>query len=83
MTGPCQFPTLGFVVEQYERVQAFVAEPFWYLHVAIEREGSSTSFSWRRGRLFDKEVVEMLYSLCEDDPEATVILQQTKPTKKW
>ena len=27
--GSCQFPTLGFVVERYKQVQAFVAEPFW------------------------------------------------------
>ena len=30
--GSCQFPTLGFVVERYKQVQAFVAEPFWKLH---------------------------------------------------
>lgn len=71
------------MVDQYERVQAFVPEPFWSIHVAIQREESLTSFSWRRGRLFDKEVVEILFSLCEDDPEATVISQQTKPTQKW
>jgi len=27
--GSCQFPTLGFVVERYKQVQAFVPEPFW------------------------------------------------------
>lgn len=27
--GSCQFPTLGFVVERYKQVQAFVSEPFW------------------------------------------------------
>ena len=29
--GSCQFPTLGFVVERYKQVQAFVPEPFWKL----------------------------------------------------
>ena len=29
--GSCQFPTLGFVVERYKQVQAFIPEPFWKL----------------------------------------------------
>ncbi|KAG5177013.1 DNA topoisomerase, partial [Tribonema minus] len=27
--GPCQFPTLGFIVERYRRIQAFQREAFW------------------------------------------------------
>ncbi len=27
--GPCQFPTLGFIVERWLAVQAFVPQPFW------------------------------------------------------
>ena len=27
--GSCQFPTLGFVVERYKQVEAFIKEPFW------------------------------------------------------
>ena len=27
--GPCQFPTLGFVVERWNRIQSFVPEDFW------------------------------------------------------
>lgn len=29
--GSCQFPTMGFVVERYKQVQAFIPEPFWKL----------------------------------------------------
>lgn len=32
--GSCQFPTLGFIVDQYKRVTNFKSEPFWY--IAIE-----------------------------------------------
>ncbi|GAA5924630.1 hypothetical protein JCM10213_000401 [Rhodosporidiobolus nylandii] len=81
--GPCQFPTLGFVVDQYERQQAFVAEPFWSIHVALRRENSTTSFSWQRGRLFDHDVAQALFDICEAEGEATVLSQQTKPTQKW
>ncbi|KAJ1911822.1 DNA topoisomerase 3-alpha, partial [Tieghemiomyces parasiticus] len=31
--GPCQFPTLGFVVDQYLKVERFIPEPFWQIDV--------------------------------------------------
>lgn len=34
--GSCQFPTLGFVVDQYKRVKSFKPEKFWYLSVEVE-----------------------------------------------
>ncbi|KAI8811291.1 DNA topoisomerase [Cladochytrium replicatum] len=37
--GSCQFPTLGFVVDQYKRHQNFVSEPFWKLEVWVQRGG--------------------------------------------
>ncbi|CAM9802638.1 unnamed protein product, partial [Phaeothamnion confervicola] len=27
--GPCQFPTLGFIVERHKHIENFVREPFW------------------------------------------------------
>jgi len=81
--GPCQFPTLGFVVDQYERVQAFIPEPFWHIHVGLVREDSTTGFTWRRGRLYDQQVAQVIFSMCEAQPIATVLSQQTKPTQKW
>lgn len=27
--GPCQFPTLGFIVDRYKQIKDFVAEKFW------------------------------------------------------
>lgn len=82
-TGPCQFPTLGFVVEQYERMQNFIAETFWYIHVGIKREDSIVEFKWRRNRLFDYDAAFVLYELCLEDPTATVLSVQTKPASKW
>jgi DNA topoisomerase IA len=32
--GPCQFPTLGFVVDQYKKVEAFIPENFWKIDMA-------------------------------------------------
>ena len=27
--GPCQFPTLGFVIDRYKTIEDFIAEDFW------------------------------------------------------
>jgi DNA topoisomerase-3 len=27
--GPCQFPTLGFIVDRYKQIKEFVPEKFW------------------------------------------------------
>lgn len=83
LSGPCQFPTLGFVVDQYERVRNFISEPFWYLHLTLQRDDTEITFSWARGRLFEREAVQTLLRLCEAEDEATVRKYQTKPTQKW
>jgi DNA topoisomerase-3 len=33
--GPCQFPTLGFVVERWARIETFIPEDFWYLELSL------------------------------------------------
>jgi DNA topoisomerase-3 len=33
--GPCQFPTLGFVVERWARIETFTPEDFWFLEMSI------------------------------------------------
>jgi DNA topoisomerase III len=33
--GPCQFPTLGFVVERWAKIETFIPEDFWYLQLTI------------------------------------------------
>lgn len=88
--GPCQFPTLGFVVDQWNRVQAFVPETFWYIYVAIEKEDEddptkveTVEFKWRRNHLFDMETAVVLYEQCVERPTATVIKVDNKPANKW
>ncbi len=34
--GPCQIPTLGFVVERYKKVKNFVPEAFWFISCKYE-----------------------------------------------
>lgn len=81
--GSCQFPTLGFVVDRYLRVRNFVPEPFWYIRVGHEKDGINVKFSWKRGHLFDRMTVIVIYEKCLLSKHATVTKMQKKPTKKW
>lgn len=35
--GPCQIPTLGFVVSRYKEMTNFKSKPFWYLEGACQK----------------------------------------------
>ena len=61
--GPCQFPTLGFVVARYLESSQFVSEPFWDLKLVLANQ---TSLLWDRTRLFDQLAVEAIRSLLAD-----------------
>ena len=84
--GPCQFPTLGFIVERYQEIENFVPEDFWYLKLSVERQQKdrklTCDFKWVRDRLFDKSVCQMLLLNCKDAGQARVISVIRKPTKK-
>lgn len=86
--GPCQFPTLGFVVARYQDVQNFQPEKFWYIHLTYTQRSQSqgsfeTTFTWRRGHIFDEEVAAECYEHVMDSPVAVVEKVINKSTKKW
>ena len=81
--GPCQFPTLGFVVEQYKKVQRFSAEAFWYLELEVEKNGVLTKFRWKRGHLFDRLIALILYERCMAQPQVHVVDVTTKPASRY
>lgn len=89
LSGPCQFPTLGFVVSRYTQVKSFTPETFWYIFLSLSRPTSSSSaaeetqFNWRRGHIFDWEVAVALYQHVLGDSMARVMSVVQKPTKKW
>jgi DNA topoisomerase III len=85
--GPCQFPTLGFVVDRYQRVAAFVPEPFWHLRLTLRKENQSVQLNWQRVRLFDQNAVLALFERAQAALEpggagAVVESMETKPTSK-
>ncbi|EHY56203.1 DNA topoisomerase [Exophiala dermatitidis] len=81
--GSCQFPTLGFVVDRYNRVRNFKPELFWSIKLVQVRAGIKVNFNWRRVHLFDRAVVTILFEACLDAKYARVTKVQTKPTSKW
>lgn len=80
--GSCQFPTLGFVVDQYRRVQEFVPERFWKLELVLRKDGRLVEFNWARNHLFDQRLCAILYEKCMENPVATVASVISKPTSK-
>lgn len=81
--GSCQFPTLGFVVDRYFRVQNFVPESFWSIKITHDRDNIKVVFHWRRIRLFDRATVVILFERCLAAKMAEVTKVQEKPTSKW
>ncbi|XP_048465675.1 DNA topoisomerase 3-alpha [Rhincodon typus] len=81
--GSCQFPTLGFVVERFKAIQAFVQETFYKIKVTHETEDGNVEFNWKRHRLFNHTACLVLYQICMEDPVATVLDVFTKPKSKW
>ncbi|KAG2543263.1 hypothetical protein PVAP13_9NG735900 [Panicum virgatum] len=70
--GPCQFPTLGFIVERFWEIQAHEPEEFWTINCTHTSDEGTASFGWIRGHLFDYPCAVVLYEMCVEEPMATV-----------
>lgn len=81
--GTCQFPTLGFVVDRYKRVKNFIAEKFWYIHVEVEKQGTSASFNWVKNHVFDRLYVALIYQDCMNESSGTITSVTKKPTTNY
>ncbi|KAK4949858.1 DNA topoisomerase [Elasticomyces elasticus] len=81
--GSCQFPTLGFVVDRYNRVRNFKPETFWLIKLTHTRDRIKVNFNWQRVHLFDRAAVTIIFEACLDEKLATVTKVQKKPTSKW
>ncbi|KAJ8679286.1 hypothetical protein QAD02_015073 [Eretmocerus hayati] len=81
--GPCQFPTLGFVVERFLAIERFQEEPYWKLKVTHTQNDLTVDFRWARNRLFEKLPCEVFLDICQENPLATVEKVTSKPKSKW
>lgn len=81
--GPCQFPTLGFVVERYWEIQAHEPEEFWLIKCSHRSDEGVANFSWERGHLFDYTCAVIIYEMCIEEPTATVTKVTPKEKPKY
>ncbi|CAB4255181.1 similar to Saccharomyces cerevisiae YLR234W TOP3 DNA Topoisomerase III [Maudiozyma barnettii] len=89
--GPCQFPTLGFVVDRFERIRNFKKEEFWTIQLVVSEQDQGvqsnniTNFQWDRGHLFDRLAVLTFYELCLElaGNKARVVDIKSKQVNKW
>ncbi|CAL1379749.1 unnamed protein product [Linum trigynum] len=80
--GPCQFPTLGFIVERYWEIQSHEPEEFWTINCTHNSDEGIATFNWMRGHLFDYISVVTLYEMCVEEPTATVTKVQKQERLK-
>ena len=77
--GPCQFPTLGFIVERHKEIMNFRSETFFKLDCKYEEHEEpsggkvkSISFDWDRGRCFEELISIVIYEMCLEVGQAIV-----------
>lgn len=63
--GPCQFPTLGLVVDRWLTITHFQKHPFWVIDLALK--DCTAKFDWMRGRIFDEYTAHTLFELCVEE----------------
>jgi DNA topoisomerase III len=75
--GPCQFPTLGFIVERHQMIRDFVPEEYFTLDCMDEKIHANKKkickFEWERNRIFDELLAIVLYENCIEAGRAEVI----------
>ncbi|XP_022774853.1 DNA topoisomerase 3-alpha isoform X2 [Durio zibethinus] len=81
--GPCQFPTLGFVVERYWEVQSHEPEEFWTINCSHRSDEGVATFNWMRGHLFDHTCAVIVYEMCVQEPTATVTKVRNQEKLKY
>lgn len=80
--GPCQIPTLNFVVQRHNQILGFVPESFYTLENNVVKKGESHTncFKWKRGGVFDKNCVLYFHGLLAEG--AAVITNKTVEEKE-
>ncbi|KAE9327511.1 DNA topoisomerase 3-alpha [Phytophthora fragariae] len=84
--GPCQFPTLGFVVERFLKIQNFEREAFYHISVTHQQndqpDAPTTTFKWKRGHLFDRMACLCIYECLVESQTATIESVDKRPSWK-
>lgn len=68
-------------------MKAFTPEDFWYILLSLNRqideEEKKVDFTWRRGHVFEVDIVNEIYEDIMENPRARVTKVIQKNTKKW
>ena len=60
--GPCQMPTLGFVVDRYLEIKYFKPEKYWLIKASIIlNEKASVELKWERGNSRDQTQANIMF----------------------
>ena len=60
--GPCQMPTLGFVVERYLEIKYFKPEKYWVIKAEIIlSDTASVELKWSRGTTRDETQANLMF----------------------
>ena len=86
--GPCQFPTLNFIVERAEKIRNFEPEEFYYLELKIKKKDKDNgeniiTFNWERNRIFEKIICFTLLEKTIEEKTCKVISVNKKEKKKY
>ena len=82
--GPCQFPTLSLIVDQYFKNIEFNPSDFYFINLVINKNGEKYKFNWKRNYFFDKEIVKVLLEYIKEDENPIKIKEIIKKeTKKF
>ncbi|KAJ9463502.1 DNA topoisomerase 3-beta [Diplonema papillatum] len=71
--GPCQTPTLGFVVQRHDLIHNFKPETFWRICPTVVKSGVSIRPDWERNRLFDRGVARLILEGCKGKAKVTKV----------
>ena len=81
--GPCQFPTLNFIVERAEKIRNFEPEEFFYLELKIKKKDNIVTFNWERNRIFEKIICFTILEKTLEEKTCKIISVNKKEKKKY
>ncbi|KAG7362205.1 DNA topoisomerase [Nitzschia inconspicua] len=80
--GPCQSPTLGFVVQRHIDIETFKPEPYWFLELGILKRGRQLRALWESGRSFQKQKTEAIVEKAMEDGATATVTNVVMKDKK-
>lgn len=81
--GPCQFPTMGFVIHRYLEILEFKSQPFWLIDVKHSKKNIQASFNWQRVRLFNEHACLAFFCKMMECSKARVVKVKGNQKKNW